>query len=63
MHKKFDIIWTKIKGGCQSGRKIVTHNSKSDLLEVSMYVVLTNIIMFEDLWFKLSLLITYLLTY
>ena len=22
---------TKIKGGCQSGRKVVTHNSKSDL--------------------------------
>ena len=26
MQKKF-----KIKGGCQSGRKAVTHNSKSDL--------------------------------
>ena len=22
---------TKIKGGCQSGRKVVTHDSKSDL--------------------------------
>ena len=22
---------TKIKGGCQSGRKVETHNSKSDL--------------------------------
>ena len=21
----------KVKGGCQSGRKVVTHNSKSDL--------------------------------
>ena len=31
MHKKFGINWTKIKGGCQSGRKVVTHNSKSDL--------------------------------
>ena len=31
MHKKFVIDWTKIKGGCQSGRKVVTHNSKSDL--------------------------------
>ena len=30
-HKKFDINRTKIKGGCQSGRKVVTHNSKSDL--------------------------------
>ena len=31
MHKKCEINRTKIKGGCQSGRKVVTHNSKSDL--------------------------------
>ena len=31
MKKKFEINHTKIKGGCQSGRKVVTHNSKSDL--------------------------------
>ena len=31
MHKKFEIKRLKIKGGCQSGRKVVTHNSKSDL--------------------------------
>ena len=31
MHKKFEINWTKIKGGCQSGRNVVTHNSNSDL--------------------------------
>ena len=31
MHKKFELNQTKIKGGCQSGRKMVTHNSKSDL--------------------------------
>ena len=31
MHKKFEINPTKIKGGCQSGSKVVTHNSKSDL--------------------------------
>ena len=33
MHKKFEINRTKIKGCCQSGRKVVTkiHNSKSDL--------------------------------
>ena len=31
MHKKFEINPTKIKGGCQSGRKVVTHNYKSDL--------------------------------
>ena len=31
MHKKFEINRTKFKGDCQSGRKVVTHNSKSDL--------------------------------
>ena len=31
MHKKFDINQAKIKGGCQLGRKVVPHNSKSDL--------------------------------
>ena len=31
MHKKFEINRTRIKGGCQSGRKVVTLNSKSDL--------------------------------
>ena len=31
IRKKFEINRTKIKGGCQSGRKVVTHNSKSDL--------------------------------
>ena len=31
MHKKFEINHTKIKGGRQSGRKVWTHNSKSDL--------------------------------
>ena len=30
-HKKFEINQTKIKCGCQSGRKVITHNSKSDL--------------------------------
>ena len=24
MHKKFEINWTKIKGSCQSRRKVVT---------------------------------------
>ena len=37
MHKKFEINRTKIKGGCQLGRKVVTQNSKSDLpLELSL---------------------------
>ena len=31
VHNKFDINRTKIKDGCQLGRKVVTHNSKSDL--------------------------------
>ena len=31
MHNKFEINRTKIKGGCQSGRRVVIHNSKSDL--------------------------------
>ena len=31
MHKKFEINRTMINGGSQSGRKVVTHNSKSDL--------------------------------
>ena len=31
MQKKFGINRAKIKGGCQSGRKVVTHKSNSDL--------------------------------
>ena len=31
MHKKFEINPTKIKGSCQSGRKMITHNFKSNL--------------------------------
>ena len=31
MHKKFEINQTKIKGSCQSGRKEVPQDSKSDL--------------------------------
>ena len=35
MHKKFEIYRTKIEGGSQLGRKVVTHNSNSNLpLEV-----------------------------
>ena len=30
-HVIFEVNQTKIKVGCQSGRKVVTHNSKSDL--------------------------------
>ena len=31
MHKKLEINWTKIKGGCESGRKTVPYDSESDL--------------------------------
>ena len=31
MHKKIQVNQKKIKGGCQSGRKVVPHDSKSDL--------------------------------
>ena len=37
MHKKFEINRTKIKGGYQSGRKVLTHNSKGDLRLVSKH--------------------------
>ena len=30
-HCDFEVNHTKIKGGCQSGRKVVAHDSKSDL--------------------------------
>ena len=36
MHKKFEINRTKIKGSCQSGRKVVTHDSKSDLTLITI---------------------------
>ena len=39
MHKKFEINRTKIKGGCQSGRKVVPHDSKSDLPLVNENIV------------------------
>ena len=38
MHKKFVINRTKIKGGCQSGRKVVNHNSKSDLPLIQLII-------------------------
>ena len=42
MHKKFDINRIKIKGGCWSGRKVVTHNAKSDLpLLLAMFAATT----------------------
>ena len=45
MHKKFEINRTKIKGSCQSGRKVATHDCKSDLplvtLMLSTYLLFT----------------------
>ena len=38
MQKKFEINRTNIKGGCQSGRNVVTHNSKRDLPLLGGYV-------------------------
>ena len=31
MHKKFEVNWTKIKGGCQSERKVSQLNSYSKM--------------------------------
>ena len=31
MYKRFEMNRTKIKGGCQSGRKVIPHDSMSDL--------------------------------
>ena len=39
MHKKFEINRTKIKVGCQLGRKVVPHDSKSDLPLVTTKIV------------------------
>ena len=38
MLKKFEINQTEIKGGGQSGRKVVTHDSKSDLPLATTYI-------------------------
>ena len=38
MYEKFEINQTKIKGSCQSGRKVVTQDSKSDLPLSIVYI-------------------------
>ena len=40
MRKKFEINRTKIKGSCRSGRKVVTHDSKSDLPLFQMHMIM-----------------------
>ena len=37
MHKKFEINRKKIKGGCQSGGKVVPHDFKSYLTLVTYF--------------------------
>ena len=49
MHKKFEINWTKIKGGCQSGRKVIPHNSRSDLPLTDIKSVTKCDFLFSDL--------------
>ena len=52
MYKKFEINQTKIKGGCQSGRKVVIQNSKSDLplrLLQSSYILCSYLLPFDIL--------------
>ena len=44
MLKKFEINRTKIKGGCQSGRNVVIHNSKSDLPLLTYYLAIACIV-------------------
>ena len=43
-YKKFDINRTKIEGGCQSERKVVTNNSKSDLPLVSNEAIIVRLL-------------------
>ena len=39
MHKMFEISQLKVKGGCQLGRKVVHHDSKSDLPLILKFLV------------------------
>ena len=44
MHEKFEMNRTKIRGSCQSGRKVVTHGSKSDLpIVITKFIPIWNI--------------------
>ena len=40
MLKKFEMTMTKFKGSCQLGRKVVTHDSNSDLPLVNTSVLI-----------------------
>ena len=65
MHNKFEINRTKIKGGCQSGRKVVFHDSRSDLPLGKFFYILSNISdVVTTILCKLFFMLTrYLLTY
>ena len=58
MHKIFEINRIKIKGGCKSGIKAVTHNSKSDLplagyiLHLGIYFLSTDFLFIFFQFFK-----------
>ena len=54
MQKKIEINWTKIKVGCQSERKVVTHNSKSDLVLVNLVIVVSLANKVTSGWMKLD---------
>ena len=42
MQKKFEISQIKIKGGCQSGKKVVAHDSKSDLPLRTVFLIIVD---------------------
>ena len=44
MHKKFEINRTKIMGGCQSERKAIPYDSKSDL-PLALYFIDMNLLL------------------
>ena len=48
--QKFEINRTKIKASCQSGRKVVTHNSKSVLPLIHIPIFLNDIPFFDPSW-------------
>ena len=52
MHKKFEVNWTKIKGGCQSERKAAEMNSysKMPLLKMNKCKVMYHYYWFCDFY-------------
>ena len=56
MHKKFEVNWTKIKGGCQSERKVSQLNSYRKMPLVLYYFYLHWEIPSNSFWKKLTIL-------